>query len=450
VQGIVGTVDKPSAVRSLTPEKQKWEWGVASLVQSKSVGQVEVQEWRRGWPLVLAASMGFAFYSLLAASQGIFMEPVSAEFHWGRAEFSSGTSIAAVISALLAPVYGIFLDRWGVRRLALPGLVMTALCLASFSLITGSSLQWMLVWSIFALVSTAVKSTVWTQAVAGAFIKGRGLAIGLVLSGTAFAQIISPPLTNWLITDYGWRTAFVALGLGWGAIAFLICVFWLKDYNLAADEEHVIESRSDLPGLSMREAMRDTALWRVAISTLIMMILTIALVAHQFQILVEAGVTRSHAAWLSSLSGVAGIIGKLVTGALLDRYKPNWVGGVTIASTALAFGLLLESVRTPFLIVIAMIMNGYASGTKLQIAGYLTTRYGGLRNFGKIFGMMASLIALGSGLGPYLAGLAHDKYGDYSPMLVAGIVGSIFCGLLIFSLPRYPDWDARRSADAFA
>ena len=139
---------------------------------------------------------------------------------------------------------------------------------------------------------------------------------------------------------------------------------------------------------------------------------------------------------------MAGILGKIVTGALLDRYKPNWVGGVTLSSAALAFVLLLEDIRTPSLIVVAMVINGYASGTKLQICGYLTTRYAGLKNFGLIFGIMASVISLSSGLGPLLGGISYDAYGNYNAFLVIGMVGSLISGYLIFGLGAYPHWQS--------
>ena len=123
-----------------------------------------------------------------------------------------------------------------------------------------------------------------------------------------------------------------------------------------------------------------------------------------------------------------------------------------LVSAAIAFALLLEPLRTPTLIVVAMVIIGYASGTKLQICGYLTTRYGGMRNFGKIFGTMASIIALGTGLGPVLGGFVYDLYGSYAPFLVAGMAGSLLSGLLIFGLGRYPEWeqDARAAAPAEA
>ena len=85
-------------------------------------------------------------------------------------------------------------------------------------------------------------------------------------------------------------------------------------------------------------------------------------------------------------------------------------------------------------------------GTKLQIAGYLTSAYGGMKNFGAIFGTMASLIAAGSGLGPLMAGFIYDSFGNYDPYLWIGIVGTLLSAVLIFGLPGYPEWVKRPHA----
>ena len=398
------------------------------------------EEWRRGWTMVLAAFVGFSFFSVMVAATGVFMQPLIDEFGWSRTQASSGVSIAGIIGAVCSPFFGILIDKWGTRKLALPGLVLMSLLTAAFSLNTGAFGLWIAMWLIFGFVSLSIKSTIWSTAVAAGFEKARGLALGVMLCGTAFAQMITPPLANWLIENFGWRMAFVAIGLGWGAIALLFCVPFFHDLHLKPRHNAAGEviARPVLPGLTVAEAWRDRALWQIGISTFLMMMLTIGLLIHQFPIMVDAGVTRTEAAWLVSLFGLGGIVGKLATGALMDRYSPNWIGGLTLGSAALAFLLLLEPFRTPALIVVAMAVNGYASGTKLQITGYLTTRFAGLRNFGKIFGMMAALIAAGSSLGPVLAGWIYDTTGNYSAFLIAGVVGSLVSGALIVTLPLYP------------
>lgn len=173
------------------------------------------------------------------------------------------------------------------------------------------------------------------------------------------------------------------------------------------------------------------------------MILTIGLGVHLFPILTESGVERSTAAWLVGLSGLAGIVGKLVTGVLLDRYRPNWVGGITLGAAALAFALLLGEEPAPALVILAMLINGYAAGTKTHITGFLTAGYAGMKNFGAIYGAMSSLLALAAGLGPMVGGMIYDLAGNYDPFLIAGTIGCTLGGLIMMSMPPYPDWEER-------
>jgi MFS family permease len=417
------------------------------------------QEWRSGWTLVLAASLGFSFFSVMLASTGLFMGPLGEEFGWSRTLLSSGPSIATFMTAMLGPFFGMLVDRYGTRRLVLPGLVLTMISISAFGLVNGSQVQWLALWVVFGIVSVSIKSTAWTTAVVGVFEKSRGLALGLTLAGTAVSASVVPPLGNFLITEFGWRAAFVWLAVGWGGITLLVCVLFLFDLRdraagkRKADERAGLAPSKDAPpvvlaGLTGSEAWRDSALWRLAISNFIVMVLTIGLAIHLFPILTEAGVSRANAAWLTSLAGIAGIVGKLVTGVLLDRFRPNWVGGITLGAAALAFALLMDGIRSPTLIVIALLVNGYAAGTKTHITGFLTAGYAGMKNFGAIYGVMSSLMALASGMGPLLAGLTYDLSGGYGLFLLTGTVGCAVGGLLIISMPAYPDWDKREKAAA--
>lgn len=406
------------------------------------------QEWRANWTLVLAAATGFSFMSIMTTAMGAFITPLVKEFGWSRTLVSAGLPIAGVFSVLLSPLVGMFIDRRGPRRLALPGLLLLMVSTSSFGLANGSVAQWIGLWIFAAFVSLMVTVNVWTSAVAHAFTAGRGLAMGLTLAGTALAQAVTPVLATYLIEYFGWRAAFPIMAVGWGGIAFVLCLLFFRspaDSRGSGATRGGSANTSSLPGLTVAEAWRDPGLWRIAISTFLLMVLTIGLLIHQIPILIEAGVTPEHAAWLAGAGGLAGILGKMVTGVLVDRFRANWVGGITLGFTAFAFLLLMDGVRTPTLIVVAMLINGYSAGTKLQICSYLTSRYAGLRNFGTIYGFIGSLVSLGSALGPLLAGIVYDRTGGYEPFLLAGTVGCLLCGLLILTLPRYPDWGAEES-----
>ncbi|MDE2403786.1 MAG: MFS transporter [Sphingomonadales bacterium] len=406
-------------------------------------------EWAANWTLVLAASVGFSFFSVMLAGAGLFMAPIEHEFHWSRSAYALGPSVATLATALLAVPFGFLVDRWGCRRLVLAGTVLTMAAMAAFSRTGPSPTLWLVQWAVFGTVAVSIKSTAWTAAVVGVFERSRGLALGLTLAGTAVAAMVVPPLGNWLIESYGWRAAFLWLALGWGGVTLLLSwLFFFDAHDRARLGQADKVDTSGLPGLTPRQALRDSALWRLAISNFVVMVLTMGLGLHMIQILVEAGVTRGHAAWLTSLGGLMGIVGKLVTGALLDRFAPNWVGGITLGAAAAAFVLLLNGIATPAAIVAAMLVNGYASGSKTQITGHLTASYGGMKSFGAIYGVMSSLLAAASGLGPYLAAVAHDRAGSYGPFLVVGAIGCALSGLIMISMPRYPAWDRRTGAAA--
>jgi predicted MFS family arabinose efflux permease len=274
------------------------------------------------------------------------------------------------------------------------------------------------------------------------------------MSGTALSQVIVPPLGNWLIAEHGWRAAYVWLGLGWGMPTFVLALLFFYDlHDVAARQQADVAAAAavDLPGLTVAEASRDWALWRVGISNFVVMVLTQGLAAHLIPILTDAGVSRTDAALLSSLGGIAGIFGKLITGVLLDRFRPNWIGGVTLGAAAITFAALMDGIRSPTLIVVALMVNGYAAGTKTQITGYLTASYGGMKSFGVVYGVMAALMAAAAGLGPLVAGAVYDTTGGYGTFLLAGAIGCAFGGLMIISLPAYPKWEKQDSkAKAFA
>jgi len=393
----------------------------------------------------MAAMAGFSFYSVGSYTTGLFMEPLAKEFGWGRAQISSGLLITSLMTIPLSPVVGALIDRFGSRRLAIPGTTLAIAAVAAFSLANGSMTQWLLLWTFYGLASLAIKATVWTAATSNAFTAGRGMALGVVLCGAALTQTIAPVLAERLIEMFGWRQAYVWLAVGWGGpVLLLIALFLVEPAYLrkgqAGAASGAVEQKALAGGLGFREALTNLPLIRIGLSTLLFMFLTVGVLIHQVPILTEAGVSRSHAAWLASLGGIAGVFGKLVTGWASDRADGATVGAITLGSTAIAFALLLEPLRSPVTIVIAMIIIGYGAGTKMQITAYLTSCYGGMRNFGKIFGVMASLIAVGGGLGPIVAGAVYDHFGSYAVLLVAAIPGALLCGLLIFRLGPVPNW----------
>jgi predicted MFS family arabinose efflux permease len=400
-------------------------------------------EWRANWTLVLAAAFGFSFSSIIPYSIGLFIDPLKKEFGWSSTTVTMGMMISAVGAVMFSPFVGAVIDRWGTRRLGLAGIAALICASCGFAFANGSVMQWAALWCFFALADLMAKSTVWTTAVAGTFDAQRSLAIAVTMCGASVAHIAAPVLSQTLIAHFGWRMAFALIGLCWGgmslAVVFLL-FFDAKDRFRNAEPLQAVEAAPELTGMSLQSALTNIPLIRIGLATFITLTLTMAVAVHQVPLLTEAGLTRANAAYLASLGGTAVFIGNLGTGRLMDRFEGGTVGAVTLLVSGMSFVLLYDGIRTVPLMVVAMLVIGYTAGAKMQICAYLTTRYAGMRNYGKIFGVMASLMALAGGLGPLLASLLRDHFGNYTALVTASVVGTIFSAVLIFRLGPYPDF----------
>ena len=146
------------------------------------------------------------------------------------------------------------------------------------------------------------------------------------------------------------------------------------------------------------------------------------------------------AALLASLAGAAAIIGQLLTGTMTDRWNASNIATLTLFAPTVAYIVLTDESASLVAVVISMMIIGYTNGSKMQISAYLTGQYAGVRNYGKIFGIMTSMIGIGGGLGSLVAGAVYDQFGSYDPLLWGGVAISVMSSALMFRLPQPPKW----------
>jgi len=407
-------------------------------------------EWRVGWSLVLVGMLGVSLSSLATYTLGLFMAPLERDFGWSRAQSSSALSFVALAAVLLAPVVGAMIDKWGTRRLALPGVLLVAVSFAAMSLNNGSIMLWWGLWLWMGLVNLLIKTTIWATAITGMFDKARGMAIAVTLCGTGISSSGGPLIARWLIDDYGWRTAFIGMGILWGVVV-VPAVFFLF-FDVRARERRKQHSaavaapaRMALPGLSVREALRSKSFLSILGCTFLINTVVTALVVHLVPILVSKGLTRVDAALALGIFGFAAAVGKLGSGWLLDRVHGRVLGMVILAIPAVPCLILSGVPLTLPLAFVVVALIGLGSGGELQTLTYLSTRYVGLRNFGKLYGIFGSLVGICLGVGPLCAGLIYDSVGNYQPLLYAVIPISLLCSLLMSTLGAYPVFEKPRT-----
>ena len=398
------------------------------------------QEWRRHWPLVMAGLLGLSLGTLPTATLGLFMQPLGDEFGWSRTQVSLGLSIFALVSLPLAPFAGMLVDRFGPRRIGVPGLALSAACFAAFGLMSGPYYQWILIWVAYTLASLLIRTLVWSSSISAAFTQNRGLALAVLLCGTAIATAIGPTVARLLIAEWGWRGGYVGLGIGWGGLAVLIAALFFQDVRApTASSPGIATAPAQLPGgLTLREAMRNLTILRIGLAIFLQTLIGAAIIVHMVPLLQADGLTLASATTVAAILGLASIAGKLITGGLIDRMPGSLLPVIGFGGPMIAYTVFLQASGSIWLLGLAVFVFGYCSGASLHLTTYLTTRYAGLRNFGAIFGIFSSLMAGAAGIGPVLAGWVFDRSGGYGPLLMAGIPAAALAALAVFRLGPYP------------
>lgn len=413
--------------------------------------QTALEEWKRCWPTVLAAMVGMSFYTVITYSLGTFIRPLEAEFGWSRAEMSFGLTIFGGIAMLGGPLVGLAIDRFGSRRIAICGTALTAATFSAFSLANGSLGQWFALYAMYGLFALATKSTVWAAGISSVFTRSRSLALSVVLSGSAIGQWRAPAIANWLIETRGWRSAYFWLGLGWGGLALVLVLLFYFDAHArrartASSQPAGSEAprRPILPGLTIREACRDTRVIRIAVANLFMSTVGAGVSVHMVPIIAEKGITMDAAVEMAGLAGLAGLVGKLGVGWLLDRVQGSVIPFVSFAVGGLGHFLLMGTLGTHAALSAGAMCLGFSSGAGLQVSTYLVSRYAGLKNFGAIFGVIASMMMAGTAIGPWIAGTVHDVTGTYDGLLMVASPVMLLTALLFVGLGAYPVFAGER------
>jgi len=400
-------------------------------------------EWREGWPVVLSSIFGIGLLTVYVYTTGIMIKPLEEEFGWTRAQISSGPTIVAVIGCIAAPFMGAAIDRFGPRRIAIPGVIFLCAALALLSQAGPSIWSWWALWFVVAIVHPFIKPTVWVAAVSSVFSSGRGFALAVALCGTSVGSMVTPILTNTLIDSFGWRLAYVFTGAIWVAVVLPLVLFGFY----GANDKHRVKTKEQpeavpaaaLSGLSAREALLSAKFAMVATAASVISMCSVAMTVNLVPIFSEDGISRETAAWIAGVTGVSGIAGKLVGGWLIDRFNAGIIVGTMTAMPAFSALLMIFFPGDIPVSIAAVALLGFALGVEFDGVAYLTGRHFGLRNFGLIYGTIAGLVALLSGIGPVLANHAYDVTGSYLPMLWAVVPLALMSGLLFLVLGPYPD-----------
>ncbi|MEZ5708111.1 MAG: MFS transporter [Blastomonas sp.] len=369
---------------------------------------------------------------LLLFTMGIFIRPIEEATGWSRATIGFAAIPASFMLGALGGWVGSLVDRFGPRKVLIWAIGfqlvgMLGLAFGPFSAI--SFVGFFVLASILGCVQTPVP---FSYVIVGWFKARRGIAMGLTFTFAGLGIATLPPVAAFLIESFGWRMAYASLGLMAVVIALPAALWLVRDPPVVE-----VRDTGDLPGLTLAETLRRPMFWVLAMAFFINAIVATAGSISLPTILADNGVAPTTAAFAMSLVGVALIIGRLGAGLLLDRFPAMIVTALLFTAPVIGHALLLGGI-TPASVIMAALFFGIATGAEGDAMSYVLSRAFGMRDFGKIFGLSFFGYAFGTGLGPAMMNILHERFGGYAtPLTIFAIGGAVaVIGIALYSRAR--------------
>lgn len=353
-----------------------------------------------------ALALGVLVYSF-----ALFVVPLLDEFEVSRSKVMLAILSFQIVTGLLSPVLGRYMDQFAMRLLVLSGALAMSLGLFLLSLATEF-------WQIVVLhvtllpVGMILTATLASQTMVSKwFTEKRGLAIGVSSMGTSLGGLSVPLLTAWLIGEQGWQGAYLVL-----AMLSLILLVPLNYLVLRHDPPILRLQASETSGVEMktwttRQILESWAFW---IPVLALIPINAAFGGIQFNLgayMSDLGYGQAVAAQLIAVTSGAMIVGKLFFGSLGDRVdhrKLYWLmAGLLLASMYFYEG----SPGRPALFLAAS-LQGFATGGVMPMMGIMYSSRFGTLSFGRVLGLVNLFLMIGS-FGSILSGWIFDLTQSY-------------------------------------
>lgn len=391
-----------------------------------------IAELRSGWRILVACALGIAASAIALPyySIGALTKPIELETGWSRSDIQFAIAFSSGLGALTAPVTGWLVDRYGARRVALPGFAGVALGMVVAAM-AGSPLMFYLGFALTALLGAGTNPVVWSKVVTSRFDHARGTALGLALVGTALSAILLPLLITVLVQRANWQVAL-------GVVAILPLVLSLPIAWLWLPAEPVHRSGAPVqPAVSIRSAVRSVRFAILAISILCGYLAVSGVLTSLVPALTDRGLAPARAAVIAGTVGLAMIPGRVLIGVLIDRYWAPAVGCVILLIPAAAC-LVLVSATDSLSLAWCCLALGLAAGAELDLLAFLTARYFGRARFSKLYALLYAGLAIGSATAPAMFSRLREVSGDYAASFLSSAGLFAVAGCILLLLGPYP------------
>lgn len=400
--------------------------------------------------LIILLGQTFATSLLPYIALPLLFQPMTTQFGWSPTQFALATTSLMFVGAFSSLFCGWAVDYVGCRPIIILGTVLVGLDTMAISQVSNLPTFYLVFAGLGLFGSTGM---VYSKVVAALFSRHRGKALAIMGAESAIAFAIAPQIINFLMEGYGWRHAFLILGVIIIAVVPLLYFFldevghtggsrdlfkFIKARKKAKEEAKVSEHEpapTDLEGMTLKEVFKDRVFWLILLVTLLAGAPRGGLFNFLNPILSARGFEGQQAtANFISLVTLFGAAGALLGGFALDKFHTTKIGApfkvLGVISLILLFVVNTSLGGMPLLIAIAALW-GISDGAMRPMGAYFNTRLFGLKAFGGMMGLNTFFFALFLGAIAPVVGYSEELTGSYNPAIWI-ITGALLLGASIY------------------
>jgi MFS family permease len=277
---------------------------------------------------------------------------------------------------------------------------------------------------------------------------------GVAVSGVGVGTLVMPPVVNWLITSYGWRSAYIVVGVVTLVVVTLAAQFLKYDPKQVGQSPYGYNGREETGGVptagfTFLEAMHTRQLWMLIAAWFCFGLSQGTVLVHIVSHTIELGLTAASGALVLSVVGGTSAVGRIAIGAVSDRIgnRTTLLMSFSLLSGSL-FWLLLAD--TPWMFYLFAVLFGFSYSGISILASPVAAEHFGLGSHGVLLGCIMFGVETGKAVGPVVAGHIFDVSGSYSLAFIiyaaTSVTGLLLILLLKSTIKEGSNDEPRRSA----
>ncbi len=380
----------------------------------------------RGWVVVAAAFLSTFVVFGIVYSFGAFFDSMAEDFGTGKGATALMFSITTAWYFGLGLVSGKAADRFGPRPVLLVAAGMLGVALLATSRVQSIWIGY-ITYGLGVGIAVACAYVPMIATVGAWFVRRRTTALGVAVAGIGVGTLVLAPLSERLIDEFGWRTAYVVLGVGGAGLLLLA--------SLGARRPPLGVHQAPAP---LGEVVRDRGFVILYISCVLLSTSLFVPFVFIKSYATDEGIDAGPAATLVGIIGASSVIGRLGLGALGSRLGATRLMQLSFATMTVSFLLWLGADDSYAMLVLFAIVMGVSYGGFIALAPAVAAGLFGTVGLGAILGALYTAAAVGGLVGPPIVGTIIDQ-SSYAVGIVVAMILTAAATVVLFMLPAGHD-----------